>query len=240
MKKYLVILTPTILVPIVINIICLTNVPFAIVDSTNSSSALWLGFFGSYYGGVVTAVVTLYIFYQTLKKDKYQKVYEIANESYINFCRDLSRLVVSLDNEELSYILLALASTEKNELNSFLREIKNINANMKNQFNSFMLIYGDEPSCKKNKFVDEYIKAYNKIDNELTRLFSVISDFNKHEKVNDLDKSKFYGEVADVANKLKDMGDITTTLLKKADEWKYEKHLRLEEIESLYKNSNIW
>lgn len=240
MKKFLVIVTPTILVPIIINIVCLTKVPFTIVDTTNPSSNLWLGFFGSYYGGVITAAVTLYIFYQTLQKDKYKKKYELETESYVNFCRDLSKLVISIDNDELSYILLALASSEKNELASFIKEIKSINMSMKNQYNSFMLIYGEDNCSKKSDFVNEYMKDYNKIEKELIELFCLISDFKKHKEVDPMTKAAFCSEVARIANKLRQMGDISTPLLKKAEEWKYERYLRLEHIESLYKESSIW
>ena len=73
-----------ILVPIAINYLCLTVFPAPLVGD----GKLWLGFWGSYLGGIIAVLSTAYVLYRNHKIDYNRKEYEIQKEYLDMLCVD--------------------------------------------------------------------------------------------------------------------------------------------------------
>lgn len=220
-----------VLVPIAVNYLCLTSVPSEVVsDPVSGSSPLWVNFFGCYFGGVVTAFCSMYIFYRTLLKDQYKKEYEHESQYYTAFCRDLSRLVTTLNIDRLAYIFLAMREADSHELIQLIKEVKDFEMKMKEEYNSFMLIYGDRKCVEKDSFAEQYIMNFNMISSELDRIFEALSNENK---------VILQCTIGEVVRNLKEMGDITKPLCRIAEKWKHAIYEQKEDARTKYEQAEI-
>lgn len=239
MKKYFLAALVIIGIPILVNFICLSSTPFDVVtDEKGSASVLWVNFFGCYLGGVVTALISMFIFYRTLTKDKYEKEYEIKNQHYDQFCKSLSIVATSLDTERLAYILLSIPGSNNHELTTLLKEISEVECKLKDMYNSFMLIYGNERSESKEKFVKVYCEYSETIRKELDIVFEEISRYKETSKIIRWIKpninERLYKTISMSAKRLESLGDVTTHVLNAAQEWKKEKYLSKEAAKTKY------
>lgn len=220
-KLILYIVGVIIFIPVVINFICQTITPIkAIGDST-----VWISFFGSYFGGIITSLITLFVLFTTMRKDEEKKEYEIHHEMYVQFCNDIGELCSSINIDRLAFLLATVKMTSYENLSVVFREISSIERDMLNAYNCFFVKYGHLPHNSKDEFVDQYLYYATTIRNNIDNILIAYSDIqsNSYGKNIMIAETPHFCEIAsNCCKNLELLGDISTDLLKKAMKWKKE------------------
>lgn len=139
-KKHFIIILIIMLLPLVINLLCLIPTKF----TTNNND--WIGFWGSYLGSICGGIITLFVLFQTNKLTKeiqehnisfeykkeiffksYEKVYEIKQT--IDNCYNIESVNISslnflLQTIDLSIINEELVTDYNNALSRTVHELK--------------------------------------------------------------------------------------------------------------------
>ena len=97
-----------IFVPVAINYLCLTVFPAPLVGD----GKLWLGFWGSYLGGIIAVLSTVYVLYRNHEMEYNRKEYEIQKEYFDSLCVDMGKLCSTIDIDILCFYLMNLKKTE--------------------------------------------------------------------------------------------------------------------------------
>lgn len=228
-------------VPIVVNYVCNTFFDFKTTDSSCGTSALWVTFFGSYLGGVITAAISMFIFYRTLKKDQKEKEYEIENHNYEVFCQHISRLASSFEIDRLTYALLSLSTSEDKEMSNFISELSIIETNIKENYNSLMLIYGNDVSSSKDKFANLYCSIYEKM--QFDKMFDELALYKSSKRrsafFNIKAKARLRLSLSKIASDIESLGDIPSLIFNAIQPWKKEKYDLKEALHNKYTNYDI-
>ena len=93
-----------IFVPVAINYLCLTVFPAPLVGD----GKLWLGFWGSYLGGIIAVLSTVYVLYRNHEMEYNRKEYEIQKEYFDSLCVDMGKLCSTIDIDILCFYLMNL------------------------------------------------------------------------------------------------------------------------------------
>lgn len=86
-----------IVISFIVNFVCSTLSPIDIVGN----GELWVNYFGSLLGGVVSSGAALFVFYKTIVQTKSEKNYEIESARYEKLVGRLSMIIESLDTNEI-------------------------------------------------------------------------------------------------------------------------------------------
>lgn len=237
-KYILIIIVAFVVVPIVINYICLSTVPSPVIGD----GVTWLSFFGSYLGGVITALITLYILYKTMKTDKYKKEYEIQKEFYYRFCDDLGELSKVMEYEEIPFILQSLKYTDAQGLATIKTRIREIDLQMKSHCNAFILKYEDEESITMCEYICVCKQFTNKMRDYITDIFATIDKIESKRSSNPhyhVVGDSVEMEIINVSNKCKEEFEQFSSdkIFDLADKCKKNEWAKVEELKKKYKEA---
>lgn len=221
-----------ILIPIVVNLILLCHNPFPIIEIVGNKTN-WLAFYGSYAGGILSAVVSIAILYYTLINSFNQSKID-RQERQIHF--------LSLDlGERCSHInfmtIINEVVTKSQNINQELYDLDNhrlstlyetVNSNVA----SAMLVYNGG-STKEREFVECYAEALNKIGKEIQTLqnkYMILAMAKFSEEA----KNAFLVSAISSLNELRNMQNTYYPLInRKASEIIEDRKQRLLELDSV-------
>lgn len=166
-KNIFIIVFVILFIPVCLNWIISTNTPWNISIAGNMKD--WIGFYGSYSGGILAATISFIILIKTLKHNrnenlidrKRQDIKELKHTlserySYLNFTR-IRNIAFLLDsNQEQNELLL---------LDTYYRELETYR-------HSFEILYEDS----KEEYIINFINKYNKCIISLCQDIHVISE----------------------------------------------------------------
>lgn len=215
------------LVPLVINVVCVTVVPYPVVgDGTH-----WLGFFGSYIGGVMTVLMTMYVIRSEKKKENARKRYENQKEYYEKLCSDMGTLCGVLDLDRFSFLIQRLHETKSLEaVNQYVKDLEMIDREVKSSFNTFALRYGNIKFREQKVFLEYCSEVSEKMRDMITKIQDSLVDLQLKKK-NDF----FCLQRKDVFQKLGELS-ISIQPIQYAREWKKVEYEKLMNYEKEYVN----
>ncbi len=241
MKKKIFIIGAVVLLfaPIVVNFICLSTVPCPIIGDGKA----WHGFFGSYLGGVVTVLITLYVLYTTIISEKYKREYEMQQEFYYHFCDDLAGFAKVLDYEEIPFILQSLKYADTKEVVEVRRRICEIDLTIKKMYNAFFLKYGHLQSRAKDEFADVCEKLIDRMRNCFTEVLDLTLRMDEKKKRSRVVcvfacKDEFEAEICNLSARLqKDFEPFPSDkIFRLSEQWKKEEWQKVEDCRTMYLN----
>lgn len=199
-----------ILVPIVINYLCLTVSPVPLVGD----GKLWLGFWGSYLGGIIAVLSTVYVLYRNHEMEYNRKEYEIQKEYFNSLCIDMGELCSAIDLNILSFYLMSMKRIE--DANNTIQEIGKLEKAINCEYNEFCLKYAHYRENEGEKLLSTYHNYSKTISNLLSTIQQVVVDRQN----NQVSKSVYDSTISKTCKELMQLGDVRMNLLILAEKWK--------------------
>ena len=166
-----------IIIPLALNFVLLRETPLNLCVVGGPQE--WLVFFGSYFGGSLTAIIGVITLRHTERKNKLRIEIEYRRTQLHILEKTLADCVSSYDFTRISNI--ALIIKDKNLYNSYFFELNEHISTLIRKANSFGLIYGTEDSVKytnprvqfRNKYIDchnEFVELASKLQQKMNQL----------------------------------------------------------------------
>ena len=166
-----------IIIPLALNFVLLRETPLNLCVVGGPQE--WLVFFGSYFGGSLTAIIGVITLRHTERKNKLRIEIEYRRTQLHILEKTLADCVGSYDFTRISNI--ALIIKDKNLYNSYFFELNEHISTLIRKANSFGLIYGTEDSVKytnprvqfRNKYIDchnEFVELSSKLQQKMNQL----------------------------------------------------------------------
>ncbi len=226
-KTFLItLLVAVICVPIVVNIICLTVFPAPIIGNGEK----WLGFWGSYLGGVTTVLATIFVLDRNHNREINRKEYEIQKNYFDSLCIDMGKLCSSIDTDTLSFYLMNLRSIV--DAVSIFQIISNLESKMNCEYNEFCLKYAHNKMQEKDNLINTYYDYADSISKQISLLQEAIVD----RQVGTITENVYNSIISRVCKELENLGDIRTQLFLLANNWKKKEWMILEDYRNKYVN----
>lgn len=212
-----------VLVPIAINYLCLTAFPAPLVGD----GKLWLGFWGSYLGGIIAVLSTVYVLYRNHEMEYNRKEYEIQKEYFNSLCDDMGKLCSAIDTSLLSFYLKGMINM--NNTKNILA-LSDINQSIICKYNGFCLKYAHW----RGKEGEALINAYAMYSNIISKQISIIQEAANEKQTNHI-PTELYKSIIDRACKeLEICGDVRPELFSLAENWKKSEYRIVEEKRRKY------
>lgn len=235
--KYAILLTIAVtVISVLVNSICLIPSPIKIVGD----GKLWVSFFGSILGGVISAGVALYVFYESIIQSKNEKKFQIEKEKINELRMKLARITESLNTnelvDELGRIGLKLeASQKQNTINhdyidNVIRILEKKENRICHEANLFELEYGitheKEPNSVAfySNYKAEIVRVANAIDGLIKTLYTL-----SNIKSTDTEKASACMIINTILESLKN--NSSTYILKHSKTWLEAEYKKLNVIE---------
>lgn len=154
-------------IPVVVNFICLKDLSFPIVGDGEQ----WMGFFGSYFGGIISSGIALLIFFQTLGRTTKERKYNNRKEDINSMTIDLKDVVGALN---ITFLVNKAEEYAQQDIDKapIIKDLNERETLIRNTFNLFRLRYDSKykRNEKYNAFVNEYRRCSGLIINGLDEL----------------------------------------------------------------------
>ena len=219
-----VIIIGIVVVPIILNFLCLTVFPAPIVGD----GKVWLGFWGSYLGGIITVLSTFFVLYKEHFRELNRKEYEIQKEHFESLCTDMGKLCSSINTDTLSFYLLKMKNRQ--DAISIMPQIGIINKNIRTEYNEFCLKNAHNGGIEKEKLINTFEGYANCISNIIDEIVKKEAD-RQNGIINEI---KFFETISIECKKLEALGDTTKTLFLIAEEWKKKEWEKMEQLRLQY------
>lgn len=206
----LVIIVAIVIVPIVLNYLCLTTTPIPIVGD----GKIWIVFWGSYLGGIITVLSTIYVYCKKNEQEKNKKKYEMQKEYFERLCVDLAKLCSSINTDMFAFYFMNMKE-EKNAILS-IREIGELEKNIKNDYNEFCLKHAH----KRGAEGEILLKTFNDIYRSISRQIDIVHEIVAEKLSKHVDMAVYYSTISKVCNDLEVLGDVGGRLYPMAEKWK--------------------
>lgn len=195
-NKYLIcgIAVVLLLIPIIINFLCLTKFPAPLIGN----GELWLNFWGVYIGAIITGSIAIYVCYSTINSEnkrfeynqRRQQINQLAKcladaiaqmkEAEFYTCLDVSQNNWKNEKKHLQHLLLLHMSERERSISSTLLYIKALNLKETSEALEFMREY---QSCYEDfKSRTREISRALKVDNYQTFKETIQSQIDNHPK----------------------------------------------------------
>lgn len=214
-----------ILVPIAINYLCLTVFPAPLVGD----GKLWLGFWGSYLGGIIAVLSTAYVLYRNHKIDYNRKEYEIQKDYLDMLCVDMGKLCSSIDIDILCFYLMKLKRIE--DANDTIQEIGKLERAINCEYNEFCLKHAHFRGDEGEKLLSTY-SHYAKL---ISHHIETIQKSLVKKQIGDVNVCDFNAIISNACREIEQLGDIRSELLCLAEKWKKREYIITEEKRNKYK-----
>lgn len=215
-----------IFVPVAINYLCLTVFPAPLVGD----GKLWLGFWGSYLGGIIAVLSTVYVLYRNHEMEYNRKEYEIQKEYFDSLCVDMGKLCSTIDIDILCFYLMNLKKTE-DAINT-MQEIGKLEKNINFVYNEFCLKHAHYRGDEGENLLSTY-SSYAKL---ISHHIGIIQETIVNRHIGIINVSDYNAAIKRACNELQKIGDIRMELLCLADKWKKREYAITEEKRHRYKN----
>jgi hypothetical protein len=218
-KKYFVIILIIMLLPLIINLLCLIPTKFTINNND------WIGFWGSYLGSIIGGIITLFVLFQTNKLTKdiqehnisFDFKKEIFMKSYEKICEikqtidncyniesiDISSLNYLLNTIDLNIINEELVTDYNNALSITIHELKYFVINQYFRGTNDEVNNGIEINCdnEDNRYMDfQFSDEENKVAIEVSRYILGAKDLEVYanfEPIRNFIRRRAYGRCSD-------------------------------------------
>ena len=221
-----IILFTGIIVPIIINYVCLIAFPSPVVGD----GKLWLGFWGSYLGGIMALLSTIYVLYKEHKLEYNRKDYEIQKDYLNSLCNDMGKLCSAIDVDLLSFYLMNMTNND-NAIDT-IKKIGKLEKEINCEYNEFSLKYAHLRGCEGNHLLNTYSHNANFISHQI----SIIQEAVVNKQIGRISLSEYNSTIRKVCKELENIGDVRSELLNLAEQWKKQEFYITEEKLNKYKN----
>lgn len=216
-----------IIMPIVINFLCLSHVPFPIIGNGLS----WLAFWGSYLGGGITVFATFLVLQKNHNRDYFKKEYELQEKYFNSLCASMAELCTAINVDQLTYLFLDLNDDAARVQNIRLLG-KTIRA-IKGTYNKFVLQYAHNGGKAK----EDLLGYYESVSNKIEAVEEILLMAHVNLSTNKINGNEFNEKVNLCLCNLKDLGDVTTQVFLLASKWKRQEWDILERMRKQYLDS---
>lgn len=176
MKKWLLVIGISLLfVPIVINLIVGTTNPVDCIKVANDDTG-WLGFFGSYVGAIIGAMITLFVLYRESKNNALSIMIHNQENLIKDLKEQLAARIGTVDFGRLSNFALYTLKTDepidRGRIDDTLKLLDDYHNVATQQGNAWGIAYADDEREIVKQFNSSYlacIKQYQKDINDITR-----------------------------------------------------------------------
>jgi len=162
MKKYLIIgIIIILVVPFILNFIIIQNVPngFSVIGDTTD----WLQFNGSYIGGTITALISFFILYRTLRYYKTDAEIKRQEKVLADLKNDLKNRFAELNFIKIGNIIYVLDKPNCHKDEIYKLEI--LQQEIVHSYNTFKFLYDSDTNEKIVAFKEHYYRCIEKMQN---------------------------------------------------------------------------
>ena len=209
--------------PIILNIIIGSTNPLDSIRVVGAEDD-WLGFYGAYIGGILSAVVAFMAMWQSSKHNTLNVMIP-QQEAHIKELN--SALSERISNLDFAYIGSISLHTPKEESEAFyqkiptaLDELNELSKEASRLYNAYGLLHSQTQNTDEkdlNEFYETCVKQYKKRVDEMTLMLATVQNGRKTEQHSEIYHS-FRSELADFNLKLADDKEhYTDVLFKKAN-----------------------
>ena len=215
------------LVPFVINFICLTTTPYVVVGD----GKLWLGFFGNYIGGAMPVLMTMWVIRSEKTKEIARKRYENQKSFYDKLCSDMGELCGVLDPDKFSFLIQRLQAIQSPEsIDSYVKDLSEMDNKVKSTLNTFILQYGHTTSQEQQSFLSFCYEFSEKMRDEITNIQALSVELQQTENNGDF-RSRLKGNIERFGIFLKQEQPIPF-----AKKWEQVEYTKLNELRENFEN----
>ena len=173
------------LVPVLLNIILGMDNPvqnIAIIgDSTH-----WLAFYGSYIGGVMTAIVGFVTLYKESERNKLRLTINSKEEVLKELKLSLSERIGLFDFSKV--IEISLYPKDKTMYNTIQRELSEYHNLLSSKANAWAVVYASSNQLEVVKFKEAYIDCYNVFNESINSITKAIYCLSKSVADEDIER----------------------------------------------------
>ena len=222
-KLWIILIILVLITPIILNIIIGSTNP---LDSIRvvGTEVNWLGFYGSYIGGVLSATVAFITMWQTSKHNTLNVMIPQQEAHIKELNSALSERISKLDFAYIGSISLHTLKEEPEEfyqkIPKGLDELNELSKEASRLFNSYGLLHSQTQNTDEkdlNEFYETCVKQYKKRVDEMTIMLVTVQNGRKTAQHSEIYQS-FRSDFPDFNLKLKDDKEhYTDVLFKKAN-----------------------
>lgn len=157
-------------IPPILNFILGQNTPNNIGVIGNPET--WLGFYGSYLGGVITALIGFYTIYRSERVSALQMEIERKREEIGHLEDRLAECVSLFDFSKVGIVSLYLPNSSK--FNDVLAELNDYHNKVTTTANAWSTIYGDSDCPYIKEFQNSYVDCWDALTKQINQVSSMI------------------------------------------------------------------
>ena len=219
----IIIIILALITPVILNIIIGSTNPLDSIKVVGTEVD-WLVFYGSYIGGVLSAVVAFMTMWQTSKHNTLNVMIPQQEAHIKELNSALSERISKLDFVYIGSISLHTPKEESEEfyqkIPKVLDELNELSKDTSRLFNSYGLLHSQTQNADEkdlNEFYETCVKQYKKRVDEMTIMLTTVQNGRKTAQHSEIYQS-FRSDLADFNIELgKDKTQYTQVLFKKAN-----------------------
>lgn len=197
------------LLPIVINFLLLSSVEGAEVAGTTDT---WIGFWGSYAGGCVTALISFVILYRTIQYNKEEAVNRQQEAHKERLRTELSTRLARLNTKKFTVYYERLR--EGQDPAALCQMLEETRVQIVNDFSSFKILY----TGVYDHFLSLYEAVIWRIENQLSWLSDELSQISHEEspsRTHMIERVKGnFDKLASIQPQIEDFWKIASQMIK--------------------------
>lgn len=171
-------------IPILLNIVLGAPNPLSNIDVVGDSTH-WLSFYGSYIGGILTAIIGFVTLYKESVRSKLQLTINSKEDALKELKLSLSERIGLFDFTKV--IEISLYPTDRTMYNTIQRELSEYHNLLTSKTNAWAVVYASSNQLEVVKFKDAYIDCYNMFNeciNSITRAICHLSKSQTGKEMN--------------------------------------------------------
>lgn len=219
-------------VPIILNCVLGHNTPYDF--EVVGTEVNWLDFWGAYIGAIIGGLITLI----PMKRETDRNALNIMIYNQENYIKELkSKLKNNICNIKFKPIgdfELPIKgnnqSIDKNRIDDIIRELNDTLDSVKNQLDSWCIIYSDETGKTEN-FKNTYKECVDEFENDIKEITVRLEEILNGERDKRVHKGDWTLWIIAFRKKLKEhQEEHRQTMLKAAQDWLKEEQKKLDEL----------
>lgn len=186
-KQWIILVILALIVPIILNII---------IDSTNPLDSIrvvgtevnWLGFYGSYIGALIGALITLYAMFRESKNNALNIMINNQENLIKDLREQLSARISTLTFSKIGNFALYTTKenlpVDKSQIDSALKELNDYHTKATQEYNAWGTMYADDTRKIVKQFNGAYLECitqYHTDINTITRKLYDLKNLDSHE-----------------------------------------------------------
>lgn len=199
--------------PILLNIILGFHSPNNI--KVIGDSATWLLFYGSYIGGVLTAIIGFFTMNQTSKLNKNEILIAQKRESIKELEHSLARCVSLFDYSRVGTI--SLFFDDRSKYNEVLKDMDEYLNKVTTTANAWGVIYANSNRKETQEFQDAYNTCVSTLIDRINQVTKLIAELKEDIKI--IERNKIIQEIKTIIDMQPKYQSLLDTLFLKAQMW---------------------